>query len=173
MLCNSFDYEKKILNVEIRKEDLDTEEKILYYFGGYFSLYPVSVINTKLTFIQKFGIALSNSLPKRIGGISSYFSIKVKDKRCIKEKILDLVNNNNNKIAKEYTYSIQRNDGTEIEKSFIVICNNNMIENIHKNSLKSFHSTNVYPELLINIDYLYYPNMIIILKNSFMLFYIM
>ena len=57
-----------------------------------------------------------NSLSKRIGGIASYIIIKEKDKRCIKEKILDLVDNNNNKIAKEYTYGIQRNDGTEIEK---------------------------------------------------------
>ena len=161
---------KKILNDEIRKEDLDTEEKILNYFRGYFSLYPVSAINAKLTFIQKFDIVLSNNLSKRIGGIASYITLKEKDKRCIKEKILDLVDNNNNKIAKEYTYSIQKNDGTEIEKSFIVICNNNMIENIHKNSVKSFHfdcTSNVYPQLLINIDYLYYPDMIIILKKQF------
>jgi len=93
---------KKILNDEIRKEDLDTDEKILNYFRGYFSLYPVPAINAKLTFTQKFGIVLSNNLSKRIGDIASYITLKEKDKRSIKEKILDLVDNNNNKISKEF-----------------------------------------------------------------------
>ena len=130
---------KKILKDEIRKEDLDTDEKILNYFRGYFSLFPVSAINAKLTFTNKFGIVLSNNLSKKIGGIASYITIKEKDKRSIKEKILDLVDNNNNKISKEYSYTIKKSDGSDTEKSFIVICNNNMLENIHKNSIRSFH----------------------------------
>ena len=81
---------------------MDTDEKILNYFRGYFSLFPVSAINAKLTFTNKFGIVLSNNLSKKIGGIASYITIKEKDKRSIKEKILDLVDNNNNKISKEY-----------------------------------------------------------------------
>ena len=52
----------KILKNQITKDDLDSDEKILAYFRGYFSLYYVSAINAKILFTEKFGIPLSNNL---------------------------------------------------------------------------------------------------------------
>ena len=40
----------KILKYQITKDDLDSDEKIIAYFRGYFSLYYVSAINAKILF---------------------------------------------------------------------------------------------------------------------------
>ena len=55
----------KILKNQITKVELDSDEKIIAYFRGYFSLYYVSAINVKILFTEKF--PLSNNLSKRIG----------------------------------------------------------------------------------------------------------
>ena len=135
----------KILNNEITQKDLDSDEKILNYFRGYFNLYNVSDINAKILFMEKFGISLSNNLSKRIWGIASYITLKERDKRSI--NILFsyihikwiLVDNNNKKISKEYFYKVPIENGEFKEKSFIIICNDNMRENMKKNSFRSIN----------------------------------
>lgn len=71
----------KILNNEITKKNLDSDEKILNYLREYFNLYNVSEINDKILFMEKFGISLPNNLSKRIGGIVSYITLKERDKK--------------------------------------------------------------------------------------------
>ena len=56
--------------------------------------------------MEKFDISLSNNLSKRIEGIAFYIIFKERDKRSIKQKILDLVDNNNKKISQEYFYKV-------------------------------------------------------------------
>ena len=129
----------KILNNEITQKDLDSDEKILNYFRGYFNLYNVSDINAKILFMEKFGISLSNNLSKRIWGIASYITLKERDKRSIKLKILNLIDNNNKKISHNYFYKVHIENVECKEKSFIIICNDNKRENMKKKSVYSFH----------------------------------
>ena len=116
--------------------------KNISLFQGIFQFilyFCISVINTKILFTEKFGIPLSNNLFKRIGGIVSYITLKERDKRTIKQKNLDLVDDNNKKIAFEYFYKIPTDNDEYKENSFIIICNDKMRENMKKNSIRSFY----------------------------------
>lgn len=52
---------------------------------------------------------------------------------------MDLVDDKNNKISKEYIFTVQRDNDFETTKLSIIICNNNMMENMQINTVSSFH----------------------------------